>query len=136
MVAPTVGENEDQGENGEEATIREDDVVCEDVQPMRRAPRPYQPTRQEVEDHNETHYPYRSWCKFCNEGKGTGEQHGRGRGSVGSSIPIIAVDYFYITAGGDVHKKADLEKLGYASGADGDAKLFEHRKEGSIVKCI
>jgi len=75
LVAPTVeaqGEHGDEG--GEQAKIKDEEVICEEVEPMRRAPRPYQPTRQEQEDHNETHYPYRSWCKYCREGKSTGEQ--------------------------------------------------------------
>ncbi len=28
-------------------------------------PAPYQPTRQEIEEHNLTHLPCRSWCRHC-----------------------------------------------------------------------
>ena len=35
----------------------------------------YQPTRQEVDDHNRTHFPFRKWCPFCVRGKcRTGER--------------------------------------------------------------
>ena len=101
---------------------------------MRRAPRPHQPTPREIEDHNETHYPPRTWCKFCVEGKSLGEQRGHGRTE--SSIPIVACDYFYITAGGELHRRDGLEKLGYAKGAEGEALIAEHRKDGKLVKCI
>ena len=33
-------------------------------------PTPYQPSRSEYLDHCVTHYPYRSWCSHCVEGRG------------------------------------------------------------------
>jgi hypothetical protein len=70
LVAPTVeaeGEQEAseagvEGEQaGEEANVEDEaEIQCDECEPMRRAPRPYQPTLKEVELHNETHYPYRS----------------------------------------------------------------------------
>ena len=51
-----------EGAEGEQEVERaeiddEDDPRDEDCEPMRRAPRPYQPTPKEIEDHKETHYP-------------------------------------------------------------------------------
>ena len=112
----------------------EDDTQREDCEPMRRAPRPYQPTPREVEDHNETHYPPRSWCKFCVRGKSLGQQ--RGHGLRESDVPIVACDYFYITAAGELGGRSDLEKLGYMAGAEGDVKILEDRRSGQLVKCI
>jgi len=128
-----------EGAEGEQEAERaeidgEDDPRDEDCEPMRRAPRPYQPTPKEIEDHNETHYPPRTWCKFCIEGKSLGEQ--RGHGLTESSVPIVACDYFYITAGGEVHRREGLVVLGYAKGAEGDAMITEHRRDGRLVKCI
>ena len=76
LMAPAedAPENED---DDEAANDDEGNVFNQDCEPMRRAPKPYQPTCQEVEEHNETHYPYRSWCRWCREGKALGEQHRR-----------------------------------------------------------
>jgi len=122
-----------QGE--EEATIDgEDGEVRQECEPMRRAPRPYQPTPMEIEEHNETHYPYRSWCIFCQLAKATGEQ--RGHGLTESKIPIVALDYFFITESGDLCRREGLEKFGYKVNEDGDETITEARRAGKLVKGI
>jgi hypothetical protein len=44
-----------------------------------------------------THLPYRSWCRWCVLGRGRGLQH---RARTGSLIPIVGIDYFYLTSSG------------------------------------
>ena len=46
----------------------------EDVQPVRTGPNPMKPSIEEVEAHRITHYPYRSWCRWCVWGKALGEK--------------------------------------------------------------
>ena len=53
-------------EQREEAPARRHPVIP--VKPVSRA---------EIEDHKKTHWPYRSWCNCCNEGRGLGEQRGK-----------------------------------------------------------
>ena len=53
----------EQGEN-EKVTIN-DEEAQEDCEPMKKAPQVYLPNPREIEEHNVTHYPYRSWCKWC-----------------------------------------------------------------------
>ena len=101
----------------------------DDVEPINKASNPRLPCAADVEEHNRTHIPYRSWCKWCVEGRGRGEQH---RTSPGSSVPIVGLDYFFITSGG-VMKRNELE---YELDADGEEQLDNARAQGTIVKCI
>ena len=101
-----------------------------ETEPLRAARDPGCPTVKEVEDHRSRgHLPYRTWCKWCNLGRGRGLQH---RKSPGSRIPIVGLDYFFITEGG-VKKK---EELGLAEGEAGKNELEDARHKGDIVKCI
>ena len=79
------GECEDQEEQEGEAADEEghddDEVIC---QPCGEAPiviakDPGCPTREEVERHNVTHLPYRSWCPVCVQARGKENRRGRFR---------------------------------------------------------
>ena len=94
----------------------EDYVEIEDddeVQPAQILPDPGQPTAAQIECHrSEGHVTYRSWCKWCVQGRGRGLQH---RAGGGSSIPRIGLDYFFTTSGG-LKTKPELLKDNDASG--------------------
>ena len=65
-------------EEGEGAIIDADEVE-EDCAPLRIASDPGAPTAQDVEKHRAAcHCPYRSWCEWCVQGRGVGEQHRTG----------------------------------------------------------
>ena len=60
---------------------------------------PKLPSAEEVETHNLTHLPYRSWCPHCVRGKGKTMDHRRaGRGK---TIPELHVDYCFMGSTGD-----------------------------------
>ena len=101
----------------------------DDVEPLKKAKNPKLPSADEVEEHNRTHIPYRSWCQWCVAGRGRGDQH---RSSPESSIPIVGVDYFYITSQGVLAEK----DLPYENDGAGKAQLQEEREKGAIVKCV
>ena len=69
------------------------------------APDPGQPTRQQLAEHRITHWPFRSWCKWCVMGRARGTPHAP---SGGSAIAIIGLDYFFITRAG-VKKVSELD---------------------------
>ena len=80
----------------------EDEVIeiqDDDVEPMKIAPSPVQPSQAERAEHKLTHVPYRSWCSECVEGRGLGEQRG-GHAGRAHEIPLVGLDYFYITEHG------------------------------------
>ena len=119
LVAPTF---DDVGDN-EEVLVQEE--LDTEVEPLKTAPDPGQPTKRQVEEHRtQAHIPYRSWCRWCNLGRGRGMQH---RSREGSLIPIVGLDYFFLTEGG-VKLRKELEMS--------DEEIAEARGKGELVKCL
>ena len=52
--------------------------------------------------------------------------------SRGSSVPIVGVDYFFMTGEGLKRRK----ELTFTETPEGEAELLEARRSGEIVKCI
>ncbi len=97
---------------------------------IKHAVDPKDPTPEQLEEHRTGgHYPYRNWCKWCVMGRGLGLQH---RPTDGSSVPVVGIDYFFITAAGV--KKRD--ELGIEETEAGEAAVRDARNSGQIVKCI
>ena len=92
---------------------------------MKAAPAPIKPCAADVEEHNITHMPYRSWCECCVEGRGLGEQRGRHTGRV-HEIPRVGIDYWYITTGNLKLRKELADE--YPLNAEGDAALQAARR--------
>ncbi len=105
------------------------DDGADEVETVKIAPDPGQPTKRQIEEHRIAHWPYRSWCRWCALGRGRGLQH---RGSSGSAIPIVGFDYFYLTKGG-VKRRDELD---YSLDDSGERALEQARARGDIVKCI
>ena len=85
--------------DGEPADIV--DADGEDViQPGKPLPEPRIPSKAEVDAHNVTHLPYRSWCPHCVRARRPNSQH-RCRSSASQrSLPLLVADYCYIK---DIH---------------------------------
>ena len=89
-------EEEVQVDEEHPAEVSEDPAAEEEV--VRIAADPGQPSHKQVEEHRTRgHIPYRSWCQWCNLGRGRGQQH---RARPSSTIPIVAIDYFFLTEAG------------------------------------
>ena len=70
----------------------------------RRAPKG--PTKQEREEHEATHIPYRSRCKHCVRGRATNRPHRRApveydEEGIRQRVPRISMDYFFMGQEGD-----------------------------------
>ena len=89
-----------------------------------------QPPAEEIEKHRVDHYPYRTWCQQCVQGRGVGMPHKTGGHQ--STVAIVAVDYFFMTAEG-LKKRDELEA---ELGKEDDAVLAAARTAGKIVKCV
>ena len=98
--------------NSDEWLSRE---IEEEAEPKRIAPSPVLPTAAEIEDHRITHFPYRDWCPHCVAARGLGERRGAKTPEwqyKRHMIPIVALDYFYLTGAGMKTKK-ELKDDGY-----------------------
>ena len=70
---------------------------------VKSAPVPREPTQAEVDEHELTHVPFRSWCVHCQRGKARRRRHLRRKrtgvrraGEPGMDIPVISIDYMYM----------------------------------------
>ena len=63
---------------------------------------PKLPGKTEVEEHEKTHLPFRSWCRHCVRGRGVEEPHRRQTEEVG--MPEIHVDFMFMGDEGEDKK--------------------------------
>ena len=61
---------------------------------------PGAPTPREIDEHNITHMPYRSWCSSCVSGKARDKPHRHGDQEQ-KSIPEIVFDYCFMGVEGE-----------------------------------
>ena len=127
-IFPATGDADQTEEDEEEET--ELPEGAQESPRVRIGPTPARPSEAEVEDHRLTHWPYRSWCDECALGRGLGEQRAGSSGS--SDIPVVGIDFWYVTAG-SIQSREELE---YELTETGEARLAEGRRVGSIVKCL
>ena len=69
----------------------------EEAQPVSTLPTPNMPTQSERDDHNLTHYLYRSWCPDCVEGRGIEMGHRLGDDHSDRGVAIVGFDYMFMT---------------------------------------
>ena len=74
--------------------------VCEDeddeIRAPKIAPRPYVPTKAEIDAHYPLHAEYRNWCKYCVEGKGVSRPHHAGDASEEPIGVTVSIDYCFM----------------------------------------
>ena len=70
---------------------------------------PAAPSRQEVLEHDITHYPFRSWCSHCVRWKCKSSKHSAtGRGEE-SEVQIVGFDYAFLCESNRKHEDGDDE---------------------------
>ena len=67
--------------------------------PLQRPP--VLPSREEVEEHNRTHLPYRSWCAHCVRGWGESRSHRNLKAASERSVPHVVMDYCFMGQEGE-----------------------------------
>ena len=79
--------------------------------PIKARSKPIQPSVREIEEHEVTHYPYRSWCRYCVAASGRRDKHASVSQNIESEIACIACDYGFFTSKEDEDKpEEELEK--------------------------
>ena len=71
-------------------------------------PSPMTPSRQEREQHELTHTPYRAWCPHCVRARGRNRAHKANKDPEKSTVPKIAFDYFFFS---DEEEKANKNPM-------------------------
>ena len=112
-------------EVGDDEEVKVQEELAEESEQLKVAVDPGQPTKKQVEEHRTRgHVPYRSWCRWCNLGRGRSLQHHKKDTPI---IPIVGMDYFFLTETGTKTRK----ELGMS-----DVELAEARARGDVIKCI
>ena len=65
---------------------REPDMMC----------KPCMPSQAEVDLHNATHWPFRSWCPICVMGRGQEAPHRTKEDHSTNGVHIVTMDYGYL----------------------------------------
>ena len=95
------------GESPEELIEAEEETA-----PRDSLPNPELPSQSEIDDHNVDHCPYRSWCRFCVEGRAREMAH-KLQDEATRKIATISFDYLFITRGNAYTRDEwELEKNG------------------------
>jgi len=58
---------------------------------------PMKVSREEREEHERTHTPYRAWCPVCVKARGRATPHMKGKESQEEEVPKISMDYFFMS---------------------------------------
>ena len=77
------------------------------------------PTKAEREEHEVTHYPFRTWCRHCMRGKAKTSPSSAVAGGPERGKPIISIDYAFLGGSRKDHKdidesEKDAEKKGHS----------------------
>ena len=80
-------------------------------------PQPRLPSRQEVQEHELTHIPYRSWCVHCVRGAGRSDAHRRrarqGEEDKEQHRTTWSIDYAFMIDNGDLCTREEMERVGW-----------------------
>lgn len=96
--------------NDEERDVVEVDDANEGVV-IKTLRRPEEPTKQEVEEHESSHIPYRKWCPSCVSGRGRSLQHSKvsDKEEEDTDVPTVAMDYGYLNEEGKSEEEAERD---------------------------
>ena len=117
----------------EESDIKKFEASEEAVVP-KQLRRPNQPTQKQIDDHRRaSHIPYRSWCKWCVEGRGLHDHHQSGveQDKLDKCIPCVSTDYLFI---GDQKTAAGHNPIlgTYDNGTD-TIKVYNTKRKGVVA---
>ena len=89
-------------------TVSPDDLLLdiEESKGNRGLPHGIKPSNKEVEEHERTHVPFRSWCAHGVKGKGKSHPHWNKLDVEDVGIPVISWDYFFMR---DEEDEADAD---------------------------
>ena len=72
--------------------------ISEESKKNKGLPHGYEPNQKEIEQHERTHIPFRSWCKLCVRGKSKASQHHKADMEGVCGISTVSIDYIYVYA--------------------------------------
>ena len=90
------GEGSESGGSESEMSDVEDVFVGDEAELPKKVYCDMRPSKEEVDSHNATHLPYRSWCPHCVRGKARRRNHRKRKRKANGGVPIISMDYMWL----------------------------------------
>jgi hypothetical protein len=88
-------ENGGVGVEAKEGDEEEEEEQVEEAKVSKPARDPGAPTKAEIEEHEATHLPFRSWCPCCVAGRRDNPPHRR-REDEERQVPEVTMDYAFV----------------------------------------
>ena len=104
--------------------------VAEEGQNAKVANKPMMPSQEEVELHETTHIPFRSWCPFCVAGKAKANPHMSQGECQPCGVNIVSIDYAFL---GDKAPPKEQEEGSSDEDADDEAEEATNTKKNLTV---
>ena len=101
---PVIAPNEEDDQL-DDPTGAPDGADAEESQASKSLAGPHQPTQREIEEHEVSHLPFRSWCSACVRGRAKSQAHHLVDHKDDEAIPTISVDYGFMGKEGELGAK-------------------------------
>ncbi len=82
---------------GQLKPLEEGEELLQEGKPIKILRGPVKPTKLEIEEHEHSHIPFRSWCPHCVRGRGQSSPHlSKPEGSEEEQrVPTVVMDSFF-----------------------------------------
>ena len=107
--------------------VGQDQLPDEPARKVRSKNLPGEPTPEELHQHELTHLPPRSWCKWCVSGFGIEDAHRRRHREPGA-LPEVHLDYMFLGRRGE----PGLVSVAHAVDVDFQYRLAVHTDKGPV----
>ena len=133
MAEHDIKESEEEREGGEP----------EEGQAAKPLTQPHAPTRRQVEEHELTHLPYRSWCLHCRRSRGVSMAHRKTdeekEEEKERAMTTFAIDYTFLTEDFELLTREQADKLEDKTKIKDTVMVADDRKTGGakahLVEC-
>ena len=98
---PVIAPNEEDDQL-DDPTGAPDGADAEESQASKSLAGPHQPTQREIEEHEVSHLPFRSWCSACVRGRAKSQAHHLVDHKDDEAIPTVSVDYGFMGKEGEL----------------------------------
>jgi hypothetical protein len=113
-----------------------DDELLDECKPVKVLRGPTRPTKLELEEHEHSHIPFRSWCPHCMRGKSKASGHRSSNGA--REKPIVSIDYAFlgVSKGTSREDRIRLESEAVAAGHTPTLVMFDSESRGIYAYAV
>ena len=110
-----------QGDEGKDEEQKEEFGMRQ----VKKVQDPRMPTKEEQEEHEKTHLPFRSWCRHCIAGTAKANRHSPNGGMSASEVRVVSLDYAFV----EDNNEHDTEQEMVGEESDKDVQYEKDNKD-------